>query len=410
MKKILSIISGIVFAVLISACTVYQPGDDFDSLVEKLKEKQTVSSFSDLNNPIVIEQPVHYRGFKNSRWQELGNAFLVYDWETESIAQSFFVKSNLESYSKGALLDCYKGSDGNDYYISFYLDTDSVVSVLNATTGKLTEYKSPANHENSFDLINIDNNEFSSAIFNKNWGNELYFFDPVTGKLSDSLQFDYTRTGSLHIESFIPDDSGNYWCSYNDEEKTKIVSVNCASKKINDPIVELEYFKTNGDFYYSCYNLLLYADSEYVIGNVKPDQKSEEIFPAELFVINPKTAEVNRIAIPVFDEDDQCRYVYDVVKIENEFYLIIKDLGNSATVTGNLLKFFKLDLDKKEILQNAVEIEVAQNLSNMCIRGSRAYFVCIDDYEGQITIQNYDFKTNTLTEPFTVIVNDFLSK
>ena len=396
MKKYLFVISVVAVLFFMTACdTSFMYNSD--GSLEQIKQKTTMQSFEQLNEPIVISMPVYedYYLFGNknfdSRQKRAGDMIVVIDIETNTVYDWVFF-SGEHGWAIWRLVEA--GSNPTRYLMSCP-GTGEVATVdprnieLTVTyTGfyenfwcwKVNGTKAPMCY-----------GSYNTELHCSNYHTQL--FDCETNTLSETDICVPTLSVGF-ITTLRSDYEGNSWISYQHPDNTTHV------QKINKNTEIMESSIATFEKYPDSYAIECISDEYVFIGY----QTYDDNFTG-LIIINLKNGE--KIEVSGIKESSVIQYVYDIQKVNNDYYAIVPTcIGSNLPRSINI---YKIDLENKSAFK---EISIPFDMTeNVYVRGSRIYFMRSRNL-CNITYTYYDTETGEVGEVVPVkqskIIEDYL--
>ena len=378
---------------IFTSCNWYVSSIDESFLISK----DTIKNFSSLKEPIVISLPVYdtLKFCNSEKWtqkKQLGDIIAVIDVETDSVYDWIFFS---DEYGWGNWRLAEVSVNPTKYVMSTF-GSGEVVSLssdgtrLEITNTGLPEFvwlcKSVGKYvpicigraANKFDINLFD-------VFENKVTNTFVIETDGIGYMASSFESD--SEGDFYFTAKIPDEWKSYLYKIDVENMVleKVVCLDMQTMEGNDTVAQVDNLLVA---HVSDKNIYLIR---YPLGKYTHDLK--------VFVVEKNTGNiVNEYVIPA-DNDDH--YLYDIMFINNELYVI-------ALVSGSdLIKLYKIN-EENDSVQSFGAILDFDMTENIYVRGNRIYFMNSRNIS-DIKFVWYDVSTGEIGPEKRICVSDFIN-
>lgn len=417
MKQILPLILiSAIISVFLASCTWVPEGK-----ATKLREKTTIKTFDDVNDPIVfdlmIPETFTFGGKEGnvSNSIYIGSALVVYDWENDKIVD--FVYSPELGYCGEQTLSLVKDSNGvcNYYMGSWGLKR---LSVLNAASTKLKTIKVFQDKYVQSGISDSVYSDCSNALiyYRKDYSMSegtllgVRVVNPDTKDFGPEMTF-YTTNNPEASNLFVPDGNGNFWIAceveFKDEhyrKNTKIFRINTAENKAEEPLVTFDNHK-NADYDvmdgWSTHDEyeILYADVTSLI-LLKTTYVGYIADSSQLLCIDIATETVSEIAKT---ENASNNYLSKVVKASDKLYEIEEVYTPDTREYFTYIFTINLSEKKLEPQLEGVKSEL-KRLDSIRVYGNKVFLINANGY--YVDMICYDASLNKFGDLKTISVKD----
>lgn len=336
----------------------------------KITNKTTYHSFTELNDPIVVNMPVYETlylwGNENNKFKQnrIGDMFIIYDWESDEVYDWVFY-GNETVYCPPNVLEV--GSNPK-YYINS-LDATGTVAKLEADNTKVILYKTDRqrtffNNSTPGKYCLRDHAGYSDELDKVLFC--LNIFDCEKGEYTAAdIQIPTDAYG--YINTPVSDEDGDFYFSSLLDGYAYLCKINCETEtyQFNKSIIscyknEEEKYGYSVDVYYvkNEDNLFLFKG-----------QLGREPFSGnKLYLSNILGTELKEFDIKF----DPYKWLFRIVCSNSNYYAIVEDRSDEQ----HLVYVYKLDINNMtgEIINENNPITINFN-QELFVRGTRIYFL-----------------------------------
>ena len=320
---------------------------------ELLQNKTTISDFSQLNDPFVLQLPAGeiYKHKFNSHKDSIsktGKVFVVYDWEKNEVFDWVYCEGEFGiGYTSLTKIQ-------DNYYYSYVYCTE--LCYINSKGGKIQKIEVPQN----WDFINFSSSEqYNILKFPGFDGMYFSFFNDDTKELSE---WKY-QEGTVSTYRVPSDEDGNFYlmCKKNDAN-WNLLKLGCKTETI-----ESLYNFNNSEVYCD----VLYADENFCIYDTTIQQ--QKYLKPELFFYDFAEGKSYQIK-PAENYADSilADYFYSIVKVGERYFAITRATGESDV--QELIQIFEIDMDTLTYNRATNKKCIFRYAEDIKVRGNRIYF------------------------------------
>lgn len=413
MKKILPLI---LLSVFLASCTWVPEGK-----ATKLREKTTIKTFDDVNDPIVfdlrIPETFTFGGKEGNASDSIyiGSALVVYDWENEKIVD--FVYSPELGHCGEQTLSLVKDSNGvcNYYMGSWGLKR---LSVLNAASTKLKTIKVS---EEKYVQSGISDSVYSDCTnaliyYRKDYSMSegtllgVRVMDPDKSEPGSEMTF-YTANNPEASDLFVSDGNGNFWIACEVElrdehyrKNTKIFKINAAENKAEEPLLtfdnhkDADYDVMDGWSTHDDYEILYADDTSLIL--LKTTYVGYIADSSQLLCIDIATGTVSEIAKT---ENAPKNYLSKVVKAADKLYEIEEVYNPDSQEYFTYIFAINLAEKKLEPQLDGVKSEL-KRLDSIRVYNDKVFLINANGY--YVDMICYDASLNKFGDLKTISAKD----
>lgn len=421
MRKIFPLI---LISVLFASCVWIPEGK-----VTKFREKTTIKTFEELNEPFVfdlsIPEAFTFNGKEGNSviHREIGSAFVVYDWENDKIFDFIYSPELGKPYNSSIVLSASKNKNGiyNYYYASSNLKR---ISVLNAAS---TEVKTFKLSDEGYGLGGIPDLTYMNADtglvfyrkdFNLSDGSTVLgirTINPDTNEMNPEMVI--TISSNCYDLNYVTDENGDYWFVYdvfsgeNGRETAKICKINVTENKIEEPVITFDkhegaiYDENEGWSYHYSYKIL-HADSQgFIIRKILSKNYTDE---GEIILyMDFATGNVVEISKP---EKMKNHHYQQFVKADGKIYAFdfISVSETGEFIDDYATTVYELDLEQKKLAVLSTDNRFCFKhfgFDSIRVRGNKIFLIDVYDYN-EVRFAFFDTTTNTFSAAKKISTED----
>ena len=319
---------------------------------ELLQNKTTISDFSQLNDPFVLQLPageIYKHKFNSSKDSivETGRIFVVYDWEKNEVYD--WVYTEREPNTVHTSLTKIQ----NDYYYANLYCTEMLY--INSKGGKVQKIEVPRNNG----IVNYSSPK-NYTLLKYATLNGIYFnfYNDDTKNLSE---WKYVA-GYVNAYGLPSDENNNFYVLSNDNWTWNLIRLDCEKQNIEN-IYSFEDSSRNYDVIYAENDFCFYGSYIHNQNYLTPQLYLYKFSADKVFQIVPAEN---------YEKALYADYFYSIVKVGERYFAITASTYDSEI--QELIQIFEIDMDTLTYKRATNKKCIFRYAEDIKVRGNRIYF------------------------------------
>ena len=402
-----------------------------------LKEKTTIQSFNDVNDPFVFELKAYERFNLMGSSEDKGNSnhcigelFVVYDWENESIIDNLYVPDVNRNIGVSETLNSMKASDGSLNFYSYSYNGNRLYKLNSKNCGTDGIQRISLTDFNDIYTNGIVNSVYSDA------PNILYFYrtgydfeksctlgeiriiTAGSDVISEPIPFETYSDLNSRFCRIIPDYAGDYWLSYEVKENERyrlssvIRKINVRENKLEEPLLIFDnhegavYDEMDGWNKVS-HTYVLYGNADGLIV-ARDFYKKYRLENQKLYYIDIATKSISEFtASDEMTLTNLVNYSDCIATVNGKTYLVSYDIKGEYPDNRYEWSVYEIDISGKQLSKvvtfNNPDL---RGFSSLKVRENRIYIFY--EIDSDVVFTSFDTVSNSFSDVKTISVNDFI--